>query len=142
MILKLNHFLIKKLKTFTTECFSCDWFLGSTNQIVACDSDVIWLPGCFCTLPFKNFKWFWTYCVVCITQIFPIFIQRPIFITCKGQSGSNHFKSHLGINKGSSGILFLKSMSERDGSEIERLWIRMASSSIDFESIWKFRIQL
>ena len=35
-------------------------------------------------------------------------------------------------------ILFLKSKSERGGSDWERLWIRMTSFSIDFESIFKF----
>ena len=35
-------------------------------------------------------------------------------------------------------ITFLKSISERVGSEIERLWIWMTSSSIDFESIQNF----
>jgi len=44
--------------------------------------------------------------------------------------------------KGSSDltILFLKPMSERVGSDIERLWIWMTSSSVDFESIYKFII--
>ena len=39
-------------------------------------------------------------------------------------------------------ILFFESMSEWDGSEIERLWILMTSTWIDFESIYKFIIQL
>ena len=38
-------------------------------------------------------------------------------------------------------ILFLKSVSEKVGSDIERLWIWMTSPPIDFESIKKFIIQ-
>ena len=39
-------------------------------------------------------------------------------------------------------ILFVKSMSEGDGSDIERLWIWMTWISIDFESIEKFVIEI
>ena len=35
-------------------------------------------------------------------------------------------------------ILFLKSMSERDGSDIKRLWIWMTNSSVEFDLIYKF----
>ena len=102
---KLNHFLIKKLKTFTTRCFCCDWFLGSANQIVACYNDVIWLPRCFCTLPFRNFKWFWTCRIVCIAQIFPILIHCPIFVTFKGQSRLNEIISKsFGVTRVINGI--------------------------------------
>ena len=40
-------------------------------------------------------------------------------------------------------ILFLKPMSVRGGSDIERLWISMTSDSINLESIeiWSFKIQ-
>ena len=39
-------------------------------------------------------------------------------------------------------ILFLKTMSERVGSEIERLWILNYAISIDFESILKFNFRV
>ena len=39
-------------------------------------------------------------------------------------------------------IFFKKSMSERSGSDIERLWISMMPSSIDFESISKFNFRV
>ena len=39
-------------------------------------------------------------------------------------------------------ILFLISMPERGGSDIERLWIWIRSSSIGFESIWKFNSRI
>ena len=53
-------------------------------------------------------------------------------------------KDRFHILKGSSDVksfLFFKSMSERVGSDIERLLYLMTSSSIDFESISKFMIQ-
>ena len=91
-LVKLNRFLIKKLKFFTTRRLSCDWLLGTANQIVACKSDVVFLPRCFCTLPFGHFKWFRTLCVICITQVFSIFIQCPIFAAFQGQSRSHKCK--------------------------------------------------
>ena len=61
--------------------------------------------------------------------------SQAIIKTWYKNSVENHLKSKELRVVHAKTILFLKSMSERVGFDIERLWIWMTSSSIDFESI-------
>ena len=109
-----------------------------------------------CHLSKKIIKW------VFLSKFDPIILTfEPFSVSSQNRQNESSFNENLNSKSGRSGesrirhwfqksngfslglplrvvqtqaILFLKSMSERDRSDIERLWIWMQSSSIDFES--------
>ena len=108
-------------------CFIERWFLVS--QYLHHDCNKCWT--------IYSFLW---------SHFLPVFmnfmVSRILSQWSNNRSYQRLLKSFFLIFKRSpdKSILFLKSMSESGGSDIERLWIWMASSSLDSESIYKFTI--